>query len=117
MKVIKTTWFPFGKYDAIALYPFIFIKGKQTDRIVNHEKIHLAQQAELLLLGFYLLYVIFYVWKFLYHAFSNWELSFVQVCDKAYRENPLEVEAYANERNGDYLSNRSRYAWLKKGYV
>ena len=43
MKIVKTTWFPFGDYDAIAVWPFIFTKGDVDDFIINHEKIHCEQ--------------------------------------------------------------------------
>ena len=45
-----------------ALYPFIICKGKLEQRTRTHEIIHLHQQRELLLIGFYLLYVAFWVW-------------------------------------------------------
>ena len=43
---------------AITLYPFIICKGKLDQQTKTHEIIHLHQQRELLLIGFYLLYVL-----------------------------------------------------------
>ena len=47
MKIVKTTWFPFGSYDAMAMFPFVFIKGDVKPVVINHEKIHIEQQKEL----------------------------------------------------------------------
>ena len=46
--------------NAMAVYPFIFLKSKDQkldEILINHEKIHLCQQIELLLLPFYFLYL------------------------------------------------------------
>ncbi len=48
----------------LALYPFIFIKEgldqQRTTVLLNHERIHLRQQIELLILPFYLIYLLNY---------------------------------------------------------
>ena len=73
------------------------------DVTLNHEKIHIKQQAELLLIGFYLLYAGFWVWNRLWHRMSNVE---------AYANIPFEIEAYNNDNNLEYLVERKKYAWL-----
>ena len=86
---------------AITLYPFIICKEEMDDITLNHEKIHLAQQKELWIIGFYLLYVYYWLrgkWK--------GEQSLI-----AYLNIPFEIEAYNNERNLDYLKARKNYAW------
>ena len=87
---------------AIALWPFVFIKDEGNEVTINHEKIHLRQQVELLVVGFYILYGFY------------WLKSFVKNRDKdqAYYDIPFEKEAYAMQKDMTYLDNRSRYAWL-----
>ena len=65
---------------AIALWPFIFIRDEGNEVTINHEKIHLRQQAELLVIGFYILYGFY------------WLKSFVKYRDKvrAYYDIPFE---------------------------
>ena len=88
---------------AITIWPFIFIKDSGDDELINHERIHLVQQKELLLLGFYLLYIVF--WTIGLIKFRNFQ--------KAYMEIPFEKEAYANDSNWAFLLNRPRYNWIK----
>jgi len=49
-----------GKHvAAIALFPFIFVRSKEVKSIGNiimHEKIHIRQQIEMLVIPFYLWY-------------------------------------------------------------
>ena len=72
---------------------------KQT---LNHEKIHLAQQRELWLVGFYLLYAFYWLRARLLFRMSSHD---------AYMAIPFEVEAYAQQHDMDYLKNRERFAW------
>ena len=88
---------------AITLYPFIICKGKLNQRTRTHEIIHLHQQRELLLIGFYLLYVGFWVWNLVKH----------QSFQAAYEEIPFEKEAYANDEDPTYPLNRKHYSWRK----
>jgi len=74
-----------------------------SDVTINHEKIHIRQQAELLLIGFYVLYAYYWLKARLWYKLSNHE---------AYMAIPFELEAYACEEDFDYLSNRKRLAWL-----
>jgi hypothetical protein len=90
----------------MAFFPFILIKKldfKSHKKFINHEKIHLAQQLELLLIGFYLFYLLHYLYnliKFLNHH-------------KAYLNIVFEKEAYSMEADADYLKKRSFWAWTK----
>ena len=70
---------------------------------LNHEKIHLVQQKELWIIGFYFLYVYYWLlgkWK------GESSLS-------AYLNIPFEVEAYSNEQNPFYISNRKPQEWRR----
>jgi|TARA_R110000803_G_scaffold51576_1_gene106470 hypothetical protein len=88
---------------AITLWPFVFIRDHGDEVTINHEKIHLRQQVELLILGFYLLYGFF------------WLKSYIKHRDKAraYYEIPFEREAYSMQNDMQYLSKSRRFwAWL-----
>ena len=73
------------------------------EQTLNHEKIHIKQQAELLLIGFYLLYAGFWLYNRLWRRMSNQE---------AYMNIPFENEAYSNDSNLEYLGERKSFAWL-----
>ncbi|RDK83790.1 hypothetical protein C8D94_1063 [Marinirhabdus gelatinilytica] len=78
---------------------------KTDKRMLNHERIHILQQAELLV-------VFFYIW---YGAefFVRW----FQYKNKyvAYRNISFEREAYANEKDLDYCKRRSFFGFI--GYI
>ena len=88
---------------AITLYPFIVCKGKLDQQTRTHEIIHLHQQRELLLIGFYLLYVGFWV----YGVFK------LRSFHAAYRNIPFEKEAYAHDSDLTYPLNRKAHSWIK----
>jgi hypothetical protein len=88
---------------AITLYPFIICKGKLDQRTKTHEIIHLHQQRELFVIGFYILYVGFWLWNL---AKSR---SFFD----AYVSIPFEKEAYTNEDDPTYPVNRKAFSWRK----
>jgi len=69
----------------------------------RHETIHFQQQIELLFVGQWILYVLFYLIGLLRYRDGP----------TAYRENPFEREAYANDAYTNYLSTRNRFSWLK----
>jgi len=70
---------------------------------MNHERIHLRQQLELLILPFY-------VWYFVEYLFR-----LVQFKDRkmAYRNISFEREAYENEKDLGYLKGRSFWRFLR----
>lgn len=94
------------KYAAMTIWPFIFVKEEvyKFDKVmINHEKIHLLQQIELLIFPFFIWYLIEFLIKLIRHR--SW--------DNAYRAISFEQEAYQNEFNHDYLKNRKRWSFLK----
>lgn len=94
------------KINGITLYPFIFIKNQEDKKnkvLINHEKIHLRQQLELLIVFFYL----FYVAEYYYHFFK------LKNAHKAYLAISFEREAYANEHDLNYLKKRKFWAFRK----
>ena len=90
---------------AIAIWPYIFFKTQQdvTPVRVNHEKIHLEQQKECLLILFYLIYGINYLVN-LVRFKGDWFKAYQCIC--------FEVEAGGFELDMDYLKHRKRYSWL-----
>jgi len=66
-----------------------------------HEKIHIEQQKELFIIGFFIIYLI----DFLYF--------FIKLRDfqGAYYNIRFEKEAYVNMFNDEYLKQRKRFAW------
>jgi len=106
--IIKTSLvriITFGFANGISLYPFVLItKGVElTERLINHEKIHLRQQLEMLVLPFYLIYFLEFLIRIIqYRSFSL-----------GYRNISFEREAYHYEWDMDYLSQRKIFAWIK----
>lgn len=71
--------------------------------VVNHERIHTAQQRELLFVPFYIIYLIEWFLRFIqYHNFKE-----------AYLNISFEREAYTNGDNLDYLLSRRLFSWIK----
>ena len=98
VKLITFNW-----PTAITFAPFgIYIKEDYLEYgfIINHERIHWKQQMEMLLIFFYIWYLLEWIVKlFIYGR-------------KAYRHLTFEKEAYGNDHNNEYLSNREPYAWI-----
>ena len=93
-------------YKGMTIFPFIFVnseKHKNDVVVMNHEKIHLKQQLELLVIPFYILYLIDYAIGIA--KYRNTRL--------AYRNITWEKEAYRNESNLNYLKNRKWYSFMK----
>ena len=94
-------FFPVG---GITLFPFIVVNAKyESETMIRHERIHLVQQMEMLVLGFYLLY--------LYDWFKHLILTGRPY--EAYKTIRFEQEAYDNQEVVGYLDNRKAFAWRK----
>ncbi len=81
---------------AMAFYPFVILNSRvvATPELINHERIHLRQQLEMLIIPFYVWYLIEYY-------------------SKGYYNVSFEKEAYNNEKNLNYLKKRSIFAFTK----
>ena len=95
---------------AVTVFPFIFVRSKDNliSWLINHERIHIRQQLELIFVGAAVLYII----EFLY-ALVILRLSWYE----AYLWNSAEQEAYRNQNNLDYLKHRkifSQFSYLAK---
>ena len=94
------------KINGITLFPFILLRDKADKSnpiLLNHEKIHLRQQLELLIIFFYLWYVLEYFYWYL--KLKN---SFM-----AYRYISFEREAYAKECDLNYLQTRKLWGFWR----
>lgn len=93
-------------YRGLTVFPFVFLRAR-TERdfgiLVHHERIHIRQQAELLVLPFFIWYFLEYLFRLIQYRNH----------DKAYRNISFEREAYANEKDLHYLKQRSFWQFLK----
>ncbi len=106
MKIIYNRFFPFGTFWAINIFGIIFCrvdKGRLPEVVKNHEYIHTLQQREMLFVGFY----IFYVVEWLYRLIKTRNFM------KAYYSISFEREAYAHQNDLNYKYKRKRFAWAK----
>ncbi len=102
MIIVKNNIIPFKGYKAMTVWPFIFVrKGHEMDDDdLRHEEIHGRQQLEMLL-------VLFPLWYY-----TEWLVRLVQYGkSEAYDNISFEREAYANEKDKDYMSKRKLWAW------
>ena len=90
----------------MAIWPFIILKNKNLKQdavLINHEKIHLQQQKEMLWFLFFTWYILEYLVKFIINRDSM----------KTYKNLSFEKEAYANESDKSYLEKRSFWNFIK----
>ena len=99
-RLVKTITLGFA--DGITLFPFILLvdEARGYREAILHERIHLRQQAEMLVVGFYLVYMVILLvnlvrYRNFYRAYSN--VFF-------------EREAYANHYDAGYLKKRKPFA-------
>lgn len=74
---------------------------KQRQEVIRHEAIHTAQGRELLWIGFYLAYLLEWLWRLVFHTRT------------AYSGISFEREAYDNQGDPDYLKHRKHFAQWK----
>ena len=93
-------------FRGLTFYPFVFLADKD-DKLnkvfINHEEIHIRQQLELLIVPFYLWYFTEYLIRLL--QFRNRK--------KAYYAISFEREAYANEKDLEYLKSRPFWGFMR----
>ncbi|WP_339889544.1 hypothetical protein [uncultured Flavobacterium sp.] len=90
----------------ITIFPFIVLSYKEDKKnliLINHEKIHIRQQIELLVIPFFLWYGLEFLVRLLQYRNSK----------EAYLNISFEREAYQNEKNLDYLKQRSFWDFIK----
>lgn len=127
MKIIQNKWInkfiPFPNFRAINIFGVLFVRGARplTKVTLNHESIHSAQIAEVMIasvpfalllwlftnvwLGILLFIASYYLWYVI-----EWLIRLPK--GNAYKNISFEREAYANENYSDYLSERKLFAFL-----
>lgn len=92
-------------FRGLTFFPFVFLADKD-DKLnkffINHEKIHLKQQLELLIFPFYIWYTLEYFYRLVQYKNKK----------EAYYNISFEREAYANEKDLNYLKKRSFWKFL-----
>ena len=94
------------RYSGMALFPFILLRDRRYagDKVfLNHERIHIRQQAEMLVVPFFIWYAVEYLLRLIKYRDKH----------KAYKNISFEREAYGNEENPAYLKARRFWAFLK----
>lgn len=119
MRIIENDIISFGTFEAMTIGPYIFCKdaNELDEKDINHEAIHWEQQKELLIVGFYLLYLIFWIVEVGRCIFDSKrghdaDRSKNGVFKRAYRSIAFEREAYNNQENLKYIEERKDYAWI-----
>ena len=95
----------YRNYVGLSLWPFIILRNKnlmEDAALINHERIHLRQQTEMLV-------VFFYIWYL-----TEWLIRSLICQDfyRAYKNISFEREAYAHEKHLEYLSGRKPFAFI-----
>lgn len=106
MFVVVNKYILARQFDGVVLWPFIFIKRKELKRdpvFMNHERIHLRQQLELLIVFFFIWYLTEYLIRLIQYKDSY----------KAYNKISFEREAYANEQKLGYLKKRKWWGFRR----
>ncbi len=113
MSLVKKLFRLPGKPVALAFFPFLVIQksalgNPQTDFIINHEKIHFAQQLESLILFYWAVALIEQIYLRFIKGKKGVEL---------YLSRAAEQECYDNMNDLEYLEKRKLFAWLREYWV
>ena len=119
----SSKWVPKG-FIGITLYPTIHIAISKEEYIMrygsyrlnktlNHEKIHLYQQREMLILPFYIWYFLEWLIKFIIYV-TSWVCTGMQngKLKSAYKNISFEREAFNSDENLVYLDSRKKFNWI-----
>ena len=107
MKVLYNRFIPIRGFVALNFFGIILVRkeyeGKLTEEVIRHEMIHTAQMKELWYVGFYVLYILEWLYK----------VITIRDFKKAYRRISFEQEAYLFQGTFHYVSQRSKMTWTK----
>ncbi len=101
-----TQFFSFGKAQAITIFPFIFLlhkRDRQNRILLNHERIHICQALELLVIPFYVWYLTEFLIRFI--VLQNFHRAYLRIS--------FEQEAHKNDQDLNYLKKRKVFDFLK----
>ncbi|MFN3756703.1 MAG: hypothetical protein ACK4RM_07095 [Flavobacterium sp.] len=93
-------------FQGWVLFPFVLLRERKLLKnpvFMNHERIHLRQQLELLVLPFFIWYGIEYIFRLIQYRNRY----------QAYLNISFEMEAYKNETAFDYLGQRRFFSFIK----
>lgn len=126
MKVIYNKFIPFKGFYAITIIKWIFVREEYKcfnrssiyNKMINHESIHEQQILDFTpeIFPKWLRYTIGSIYFYLLYGLE-WLFKLIPCLitkKSAYRSLCAEQEAYENERNFNYIKNRSKLSWLKK---
>ena len=128
--IVYNNLIPFKGYIALTIWPLIFARKSSKplkEHEENHEKIHLRQQLEVLILSAVIIaaLILIFGWSWwwllislgVYYAGYGIDYGiryFAYGSQKeAYRNIATEQEAYLNEQDMTYLKHRKPFAWVK----
>jgi hypothetical protein len=106
MILIVFKYFTPKGFRGITFYPFVFLVDKNdklNPRFVNHERIHIRQQIEMLVFPFFIWYGLEFLVRLV--QYKNRRTAYYNIS--------FEREAYQNEKDPDYLKQRSFWRFLK----
>ena len=129
MKVIYNRFIPFKGSYAITIIKWIFVRDEYKyldgsriyNKMINHKSIHEQQILDFTPITFpnWLRYTIGSICFYLLYGLE-WLFKLIPCLitkKSAYRSLCAEQEAYKNERNFDYIKNRSKLSWLEKMFT
>ena len=93
-------------FRGITLFPFVILvsrKDREDAVMLNHERIHISQQKEMLVLPFFVWYGMEFIWRWIQYKNKH----------VAYRNISFEREAYGNEKDLGYLKRRSFWSFFE----
>lgn len=93
-------------FTGMTVWPFVILQHvalKSQKIFINHERIHLRQQVEMLVIFFYIWYSLEFVIRLIQYRNRH----------KAYRNISFEREAYQNENNLKFLSTRRFFNFIR----
>lgn len=108
MKVIYNNIIPFKGFAAINLFGVVFARKECNPlpgRVLQHEAILTAQMRELGYIGFYVIYLLEWLYRLLRQSWTG---------EGAYRNISFEREAYRKQNRKTYLTYRKHFAQWRK---
>ncbi len=106
MKIVVFPYILHKSFAAITIFPLIILKNKALKNdiiLINHEKIHIKQQIEMLWFLFFIWFLLEYLFRLIQYQNFYW----------AYKNISFEREAYANECDLDYPEKRKLFGFIK----